>query len=272
MSHIRAVAFDFGGTLYDLVMNETDTIAYERSLFMALGQFATIWPLDDAITQKQTIEAISSLEPEQLAKVSRINNSPVGAAPESDDYREHDALQVVAAQLAQVGVHLTQRALNAYIARETMLRYIQAFTEPSVTDTLVALSDKGYTLGVISNWTTPPEVARNAFATLGLDSYFDPNLVLFSCEAGWRKPSPRIFRSWLEKAGSPDPASCVFVGDRLVPDIWGAQQLGMHAVLSTQYFTDDPDQTAPDGKQITPDGKIASLDELPALLERLASD
>ena len=268
MSDIRLVIFDFGGTLFNITMNETDTIAYERSLFMALGQFATIWPVDDADTQKRTIAALADITPEQVRVVANIAASGVlRDAAARGDYREYDPRPILAAQLNTLGLSLSPRALDAYIARENMLRYIQAYTEPSVTDTLRLLHERDYTLGVISNFCSLPDVARNSFATLELDQFFDPALVLFSCEVGWRKPAPQFFAAWLEKAGNPDPATCLFVGDRFLQDVWGAQQAGIRAVLTTQYFQDEAAQTAPDGSVITPDGIVATLAELPALLQ-----
>jgi putative hydrolase of the HAD superfamily len=34
----------------------------------------------------------------------------------------------------------------------------------------------------------------------------------------------------MRAAGASDPARCVFVGDRLFDDVWGAQNVGMRAV------------------------------------------
>lgn len=53
--------------------------------------------------------------------------------------------------------------------------------------------------------------------------------VVSSHSVGWRKPHPSIFERALEIAGVP-PAEAFHVGDNLVADVYGAQQLGMRAV------------------------------------------
>jgi len=53
----------------------------------------------------------------------------------------------------------------------------------------------------------------------------------------------------------------VFVGDRLVDDIAGAQAVGMRAVLTRQYRSEEPDS-------IAPDAVIEHITELPGVLAR----
>jgi putative hydrolase of the HAD superfamily len=47
----------------------------------------------------------------------------------------------------------------------------------------------------------------------------------------WTKPSPEAFRAAAEAVGVADPSRCVFVGDRLFDDIWGAAQVGMRTIF-----------------------------------------
>ena len=53
--------------------------------------------------------------------------------------------------------------------------------------------------------------------------------VVSSHSAGWRKPHPAIFERALEIAGV-DPSETFHVGDNLIADVWGAQQLGIRAI------------------------------------------
>ncbi|WP_278256270.1 HAD family hydrolase [Nocardioides convexus] len=46
----------------------------------------------------------------------------------------------------------------------------------------------------------------------------------------WTKPSPDAFRAAMDAVGVTDPARCVYVGDRLFDDVWGAQHAGMRAI------------------------------------------
>ena len=59
-----------------------------------------------------------------------------------------------------------------------------------------------------------------------------------------------------------DPQHAVFVGDRLVDDIGGAQAIGMRAVLTHQFRQEDASAS-----DIEPDGLIRRLAELPAVIE-----
>ena len=127
--------------------------------------------------------------------------------------------------------------------------------------------------------------------------------VVSSHDAGWRKPHPAIFERALERAGA--RADEVFhVGDNLIADIWGAQQLGIRAVwrrpVRVRPPTDERGEpparaarrshedcphpaetlTLEDGRarclrcgalpaiEIRPDATIADLTELPGVVER----
>jgi len=67
----------------------------------------------------------------------------------------------------------------------------------------------------------------------------------------------------MEAVGVTDPSRCVYVGDRLFDDIWGAQQAGMRAVHIP--LSDIPAEQH--GSSVgTPDGVVHRLAELPDLL------
>ena len=53
---------------------------------------------------------------------------------------------------------------------------------------------------------------------------------VYTSEIPWTKPSPHAFRAAMDAVGVTDPARCVYVGDRLFDDVWGAQQAGLRAV------------------------------------------
>jgi putative hydrolase of the HAD superfamily len=70
----------------------------------------------------------------------------------------------------------------------------------------------------------------------------------------------------MERVGVTDPARCVYVGDRLFDDVWGAQRAGMRAVHI-------PLSAIPAGQvghtEGTPDGVIRALADLPGVLRGL---
>jgi putative hydrolase of the HAD superfamily len=91
---------------------------------------------------------------------------------------------------------------------------------------LVALRQRGYKLGVVSNG-----FARNTVLDLertGLFRYFDA--VVVSSDVGFRKPEPVVFRKALEKLAV-HPGNAVMVGDNEAEDISGAKELGLSTVL-----------------------------------------
>src|SRR5690606_13970018 len=53
---------------------------------------------------------------------------------------------------------------------------------------------------------------------------------VYTSEIPWTKPSPRAFASAIAAVGAGDPSRCVYVGDRLFDDIWGAQNAGLRAI------------------------------------------
>jgi len=89
---------------------------------------------------------------------------------------------------------------------------------------LDALASRGIRLGVISNW---DERLRGLLRGLRLHDYFEVTAI--SCEMGFPKPSPVIFRRTAANFGLP-PASILHVGDSLEMDVQGAESAGMPAV------------------------------------------
>jgi putative hydrolase of the HAD superfamily len=97
--------------------------------------------------------------------------------------------------------------------------------DPGVPETLGTLRGRGLRLGLISN--CGPDVPRlwNASPLAPLI-----DAVLFSCEAGLKKPDPRIYAAAAARLGVP-AAACLYVGDGSYEELRGAAQAGMVPVL-----------------------------------------
>jgi putative hydrolase of the HAD superfamily len=148
--------------------------------------------------------------------------------------------------------------LRRVVEMEHSLLYEKIVTvAPDALTTLARLRENGYRLGLVSNFCNLPEVAYGRIRQVGLLEFFDASVL--SCEVGWRKPSLRIYEAICEKLNVA-PENCLFVGDRLIEDVRGPQQIGMQTVLTTQFRTEEI-------PGITPDAVIARLDELLDLLE-----
>jgi putative hydrolase of the HAD superfamily len=92
-----------------------------------------------------------------------------------------------------------------------------------------------------------------------LTPYFD--VILISGHYGEGKPSPRLFAHAMEQLGI-SPEEGVMVGDKLTTDILGANGVGMTSVWINRH---DKKRS----NEIVPKFEIASLTELPELLQSL---
>jgi len=97
--------------------------------------------------------------------------------------------------------------------------------DPDAPAVLASLLDRGYRLGVISNWSADlPEY----LAARDLARYFE--VIIASESAGSAKPHREIFLKGLAATGC-SPGEAVHVGDDYWADVVGARDLGMAAIL-----------------------------------------
>jgi dihydrofolate synthase/folylpolyglutamate synthase len=87
------------------------------------------------------------------------------------------------------------------------------------------LRERGFKLGVISNW---DQRLRPLLHALGLHNYFDT--IVVSCEVGRCKPHAAIFQAAAAQLGTPIQG-ILHVGDSAAEDIEGARRAGLQAVL-----------------------------------------
>ena len=96
-------------------------------------------------------------------------------------------------------------------------------------ETLRALREQGYSLGVISNWDAS---ARPILDELGLTSYFDN--IIISSEVGVEKPDPAIFLKAFEVSGTNADHS-IYIGDNYYDDAIGSRAAGMDCLIVNRY-------------------------------------
>lgn len=128
--------------------------------------------------------------------------------------------------------------------------------------TLDALKERDYQIGLISNARDAANVER-LIDQAHLRPWLDP--IVISANAGVRKPNPRIFKIVLD-TWHLTPGEVVMVGDMLGADILGAHNVGLRAVWALMQT--EREANAAHVQTIVPDATIASLSELPALLEK----
>jgi putative hydrolase of the HAD superfamily len=199
---IRAVLFDFDGTLYDR------DAAVRRT---AEEQF-------DAFRRELGVEA-------QLfvGRVIELDAHGHGRVPH---------LHHVLARELNVHEEVADR-LESYF-RTHYPRQCQVST--NTLETLRALRDQGIKLGIVTNG--PTEWQSRKLEATGIASMFDT--VLISGMEGVEKPDPRIFLRALDRCGVP-PSEAMFVGDHPVADIAGAKGAGLLPVWKRMPYWEVPD-------------------------------
>lgn len=194
---VEAVIFDWGGTLTP--WHDIDFHAESRALAQAV------------------------VDADHDPEVSRDLLHRAGAEVWTRS-RDHQRSATVADVFAEAGLTHDPALLEAYYE----------FWEPhtladdEVVPLFEGLRERGLRVGVLSNTIWPREVHQRYFARDGVGHLIDGEV--YSSEIPWTKPSPRAFAAALDAVGATDPARCVYVGDRLFDDVWGAQNAGLRAV------------------------------------------
>jgi len=138
--------------------------------------------------------------------------------------RDHQQSATVADLFAEAGLDHDPELLTAYYE----FWEPHTSTDPDVRPLWEALRAEGIRVGVLSNTIWPRAFHEQIFERDGVRHLIDGDV--YTSEIPWTKPSPHAFRAAAEAVGVDDPARCVYVGDRLYDDIWGAQNVGMRAI------------------------------------------
>ncbi len=96
---------------------------------------------------------------------------------------------------------------------------------PGALSVLSFLKRRGLRLGLVTNSASP---YREPLDRLGLADLFDD--VVFSCDAGARKPASSLYRQALDALALP-AREALMVGDSLANDVRGPEELGVRGLL-----------------------------------------
>jgi putative hydrolase of the HAD superfamily len=138
--------------------------------------------------------------------------------------RDHQRSATIADLFAEAGLDHDPALLDAYYD----FWVPHTATDPDVRPLFEALHATGTKVGVLSNTIWPREWHRGFFERDGVLDLIDGDV--YTSEIPWTKPSSRAFRAAMDAIGVSDPARCVYVGDRLFDDVWGAHEAGMRAI------------------------------------------
>ena len=207
MTRIRAVLFDFGGTLYDygsLARAESESLA--------------------ALLEWGGVEASAEDTLHARREASRAVFQDFMGRPY---YLHRDLFEnTMRAVVEALGGRVDDEMLRRYRelqwkghARDLVLR-------PGTTETLSTLRERGIHVGMVSN--IDDDQLEHMLDFTALRPYF--HSILSSESAGSCKPDPGIFRQALDRAGCPADRA-LFVGDSRSADIAGANDAGLRSVL-----------------------------------------
>ncbi|WP_232677734.1 HAD family hydrolase [Nocardioides sp. R-C-SC26] len=200
MAGIDAVIFDWGGTL--TAWHDIDFHA--ESLALAEAVRRTPSPDDD-----------------HHAHAARLHSAGSTVWGWS---RDHQRSATIADLFTEAGLEHDPGLLRAYYD----------FWEPhTATDVEVrplwaGLRDRGIRVGVLSNTLWPRAWHVGFFERDAVYDLVDGDV--YTSEIAHTKPSPEAFAAARDAVGVREPARCVYVGDRLFDDVWGAQNAGMRAI------------------------------------------
>ncbi|MGH3331493.1 MAG: HAD family hydrolase, partial [Nocardioidaceae bacterium] len=83
-------------------------------------------------------------------------------------------------------------------------------------------------VGVLSNTVWPRDWHEEFFRRDGVLEMLDG--AVYTSDIPWTKPAPEAFLAAMEAVDVRHPGRCVYVGDRLFDDIWGASNAGMRTI------------------------------------------
>jgi putative hydrolase of the HAD superfamily len=105
---------------------------------------------------------------------------------------------------------------------------------PGALETLRALKRSGHVLGIISNAQFFTPLLFDAFFGAGPEELgFEPDLLIYSFEAGEAKPAPALFAGAAKCLGQKGiaPEACVYIGNDMLNDMYGAAGAGFKTLL-----------------------------------------
>lgn len=231
----EAVIFDWGGTLSDYAAVELADMWH-----LAAEHLAPHMPEDEAALMRR----FGRIE---LAFWERTTT----------DQRSGTLADLLSAATAELGIDVAEAVLE-----EAAVRYLDAWTphivhDPEAASTLAELRDRGLRIGLLSNTHWPRTFHERFLQRDGLAELIDARL--YTSDMPYMKPHATAFEAALAAVGLEDGERAVFVGDRPLDDIHGAQQVGMRAVLRPNDLVMDYD--------VQPDATINRLPELLPLID-----
>jgi HAD superfamily hydrolase (TIGR01549 family) len=237
---LRAVLFDWGGTLMDDEWSDEIALEGHHAGLTALGR--------DGL-------------PDAAAFTNYLREHETELFPlASED--EIDIARVMTTSFHEQGVDLTDDDVRIFL-RAAQDAWSSYYTLAASTHALLeALRTRGLKLAVVSNTASPQWLLEPVFERQGLADRVDA--ILLSSEVGKRKPHPAIFEAALAALGV-GAHEAIHVGDRLEADVAGAARVGIRTVQAVWFRADDA------SVEIEPDYQAFTQMDVLNVVDRLAA-
>jgi putative hydrolase of the HAD superfamily len=235
---IEAVIFDWGGTL----------TAWHDIDFHA-----------ESFALAEAVRRVPGVEPDRDAHAAELHRAGATVWGWSRDHQRSATLEDL---FAEAGLDHDPDLLTAYYE----FWEPHTLTDPQVGPLWSELKDRGIKVGVLSNTIWPRSWHEGWFRRDGVLDLVDGDV--YTSEVPWTKPAPEAFAAAMAAVGVSDPGRCVYVGDRLFDDIWGARNAGMRAV-HVPHSVIPPEQF---GHSVgEPDAVADELADVAAIVARMCS-
>lgn len=199
---VGAVVFDWGGTL---------------ALPMAI-ELIDLWRVAATALDPDRAEAITEtlvgIEQAAWAKTETTMRSArlMDLLREASDELELDVAEAVLRAAHDAHLDAWTPSIRHHPAAQSVLR---------------SLRDAGLAIGLLSNTHWPRSYHEHFLARDGLADLIDARV--YTSEIDWIKPHPQPFADVARQLDTPE-SRCVYVGDRPIDDIRGANDAGMRSV------------------------------------------
>lgn len=240
MTSPRAIVFDLGGTLVHWPDWEEGAASKWAAAYDALARTepSRTWPARD--------EFVAAMRAAEKAHWVRVDGEHWSGPPTglvSDGFR-------------RLGLSVDEQVLLAAMDAYASAVAGWCAVYPDARDTLIALRERGYRLGLLSNTWWAAEWHNADLAAHGLGDLLDE--LVYTSDLPHSKPHPSVFAEVASRLDV-DPASCVMIGDRQIDDVAGAKAVGMRGI----WRRNDSGFPVSD---VAPDAIVDRLSELPPLL------
>lgn len=250
---LDTILFDMGGTIEDIWFNEETTLAVADKIIAILAKngIQTSYNIEDFM--EKLFAGVKRYK--AWSQSVMLENKPEEIWSE---YYLYD-FQFPKQKIMEISEELAQTWEKVYYHR--VLR-------PHVKESLDALQERGYKLGIISNTISLYSVF-NVLEEYEIREYFQD--VTLSSVTGYRKPHTAIFEIALRQNDS-KAENCMYVGDTISRDVIGAKRAKFGKVVQIQSFMTEMSDEKVKDDSIVADYIISDMEQIVPYVDKLRAE